>query len=126
MNETLLAEIDVRTHRGGLTNSPVVNSLIWLGALGLICYLLWWLIGYLALPAPFDKVARAIVGVRRRHWADRDNPESDGYALVKSKAPGCAPGAAVVGLVTPLPPALRAGLLHCCRWSRSQSPLGVS
>lgn len=37
--------------------------LIQLVVVGLVCYLLWWLIGYIALPAPFDKVARVIVAV---------------------------------------------------------------
>ncbi len=30
---------------------------------GLIFYLVWWFIGYIGLPAPFDKVARVIVGL---------------------------------------------------------------
>jgi hypothetical protein len=29
--------------------------------LGLLAYLLWWAIGAIGLPAPFDKVARVIV-----------------------------------------------------------------
>jgi hypothetical protein len=30
---------------------------------GLIFYLLWWFLGYIGLPAPFDKVARVIIGL---------------------------------------------------------------
>jgi hypothetical protein len=30
---------------------------------GGVCWLLWWLIGYIGLPAPFDKVARVIIAV---------------------------------------------------------------
>jgi hypothetical protein len=30
---------------------------------GLVAYLLWWLIGFVGLPAPFDKVARVVIAV---------------------------------------------------------------
>ena len=30
---------------------------------GGVCWLLWWLIGYIGLPEPFNKVARIIVAV---------------------------------------------------------------
>jgi len=41
--------------------SSLVSVLIQVIVVALICYLLWWLIGYIGLPAPFDKVARVIV-----------------------------------------------------------------
>jgi hypothetical protein len=41
----------------------LAGILLSLVIVGLICYLLWWLIGYIALPAPFDKVARVLVAV---------------------------------------------------------------
>lgn len=41
----------------------LVPLLIELVIVGLVVYLLWWLIGYIGLPAPFDKVARVIVAV---------------------------------------------------------------
>jgi len=41
----------------------LVHLLVQLIVVGLICYLVWWLIGYIGLPAPFDKVARVIVAV---------------------------------------------------------------
>jgi hypothetical protein len=37
--------------------------LVSLIVVGLVCYLLWWLIGYMALPEPFDKVARVIIAL---------------------------------------------------------------
>lgn len=30
---------------------------------GVVCYLIWWLIGYCGIPEPFNKVARVIVAV---------------------------------------------------------------
>ncbi len=43
---------------GGLL--PLLIELV---IVGLILYLLWWFIGYMGLPAPFDKVARCIVAL---------------------------------------------------------------
>jgi hypothetical protein len=43
--------------------TPWLNALIWIVVAGVIFYLLWWLLNVLALPAPFDKVARAILAV---------------------------------------------------------------
>ncbi len=51
---SLLAVLSI----GGLV--PLLINLI---VVGLIIYLLWWLIGYIGLPAPFDRVARVIVAV---------------------------------------------------------------
>ncbi len=41
----------------------MIALLIQIIIVGLVCYCLWWLIGYIGLPAPFDKVARVIVAV---------------------------------------------------------------
>lgn len=41
----------------------LVDLLILLIVGGLICYLLWWLIGFIGLPEPFNKVARVLVAV---------------------------------------------------------------
>ena len=41
----------------------LLHLLIQIIVVGLVCYLLWWLIGYVGLPAPFDKVARIVVAV---------------------------------------------------------------
>lgn len=41
----------------------LINALIWLVGLGLIAYLLWWLIGYVGLPEPINKIARAVIAL---------------------------------------------------------------
>lgn len=41
----------------------LVDALIWLIGIGLICGLFWWLVDYVALPAPFNKVAKVIVAL---------------------------------------------------------------
>lgn len=46
-----------------ISGSTLVNALVGLVIFGLIFYLLWWLIGYAGLPAPFDKVARVILAL---------------------------------------------------------------
>lgn len=46
-----------------MATGSLVALLITLVIAGLICYLLWWFVGYIGLPAPFDKVARVIVAL---------------------------------------------------------------
>ena len=41
----------------------LLHLLIQIIVVGLVCYLLWWLIGYIGLPAPFDKVARVVIAI---------------------------------------------------------------
>lgn len=41
----------------------VIHSLLYLIVIGVVFGLLWWLITYCALPAPFDKVARVVLAV---------------------------------------------------------------
>ena len=41
----------------------LLHLLIQIIIVGLVCFLLWWLIGFCGLPAPFDKVARVIVAI---------------------------------------------------------------
>lgn len=43
--------------------SGLVHFLVELVVAVLIFYLVWWLIGYMALPEPFNKVLRIIVAV---------------------------------------------------------------
>ena len=43
--------------------SILMHILLQIIIVGGICWLLWWLIGFIGLPAPFDKVARVIVAV---------------------------------------------------------------
>jgi hypothetical protein len=46
-----------------IAGAGLVSFLVTLIIVGLVCYLLWWLIGYIGLPAPFDKVARVIIAL---------------------------------------------------------------
>lgn len=41
--------------------SLLLHLLVELVVIGLVCWLLWWLIGYIGLPEPFNKVARVLV-----------------------------------------------------------------
>lgn len=43
--------------------SSLVSFIIWLMVIGLVFYLLWWLVGYVGLPEPFNKIARVIIAV---------------------------------------------------------------
>lgn len=43
--------------------SAILPIILYLIVAGLIFYLLWWLIAYVGLPAPFDKVARVVLAV---------------------------------------------------------------
>lgn len=44
-----------------ISGNAVIEALIWVIAIGLICWLVWWLISFAGLPEPFNKVARVIV-----------------------------------------------------------------
>lgn len=46
-----------------ISGSSMVNLLVTVIVVGLICWLLWWLISYIGLPAPFDKVARVLIAL---------------------------------------------------------------
>jgi ABC-type multidrug transport system permease subunit len=46
-----------------ISSSVLLSMLVTLVIGGLIFYLLWWFLGYIGLPAPFDKVARVIIGL---------------------------------------------------------------
>jgi len=43
--------------------SFLVHILIQILIVGGVCWLLWWLIGYIGLPEPFNKIARVIIAV---------------------------------------------------------------
>jgi hypothetical protein len=43
--------------------SSLVSIVISLMIIGGVCWLLWWLIGYIGLPEPFNKIARVIIAV---------------------------------------------------------------
>jgi len=46
-----------------ISGQAVINSLVWLIIVGLIFWLLFWLIGYVGLPEPFNKVAKVVLAV---------------------------------------------------------------
>ena len=41
----------------------LIGLLVQVIVVGLVCYLLWWLIGYIGLPEPFNKIARVIIAL---------------------------------------------------------------
>jgi hypothetical protein len=46
-----------------IAGSSLLSVLITLVIVGLIFWLLWWFIGYVCLPEPFNKVAKVIIGL---------------------------------------------------------------
>lgn len=46
-----------------ISGDAVIQSLLYLIVIGVVFGLLWWLIGYCSLPAPFDKVARVVLAI---------------------------------------------------------------
>lgn len=46
-----------------VTGSSLVSLLITVIVVGVICWLLWWLVSYIGLPAPFDKVCRVLIAL---------------------------------------------------------------
>lgn len=46
-----------------ISMASLVGLLITLVIAGLIFWLVWWFIAYVALPEPFNKVARVLVGL---------------------------------------------------------------
>lgn len=47
----------------GFNVDSLLTTVIYLVVLGLIVWLLFWFIGYVGLPAPFDKVARVVIAL---------------------------------------------------------------
>jgi hypothetical protein len=43
--------------------SSLTGIIIYLIVIGGICWLLWWLVGYVGLPEPFNKIARVVIAV---------------------------------------------------------------
>lgn len=46
-----------------LSGSALINSLIYLVIVALIFWVIWWFIGYVGIPEPFNKVIRVVVGL---------------------------------------------------------------
>jgi predicted tellurium resistance membrane protein TerC len=48
---------------GMINGEAAIQAVLWIIVAGVIFSLLWWLVGYCALPAPFDKVARVVLAI---------------------------------------------------------------
>jgi hypothetical protein len=46
-----------------ISGSGLIGLLVYFIVAGLIFWLLWWLISYVGLPEPFNKVARVVLAV---------------------------------------------------------------
>lgn len=60
---TMLALIAGPVFAAPMGIDGLVTLLIYIIVLGLIFWLVWWFIGYVGLPEPFNKVARVIIGL---------------------------------------------------------------
>jgi len=43
--------------------NTLIHAIIWLAVVGLIFYVLWWALGKIGLPEPFNKVATVLLVV---------------------------------------------------------------
>ncbi len=41
----------------------LISIVIYIIIIGAVCWLLWWLIGFIGVPEPFAKIARGIIAV---------------------------------------------------------------
>jgi len=41
----------------------LLSLVVYVLVIGAICWLLWWLIGFVGVPEPFSKIARGVVAV---------------------------------------------------------------
>lgn len=46
-----------------ISGSALVTAFIWIIIAALICWALWWFIGYVGLPEPFNKILRVLVAL---------------------------------------------------------------
>jgi hypothetical protein len=46
-----------------LTESNITNAIVWICCVALIIWLCYWLVGKLAIPEPFNKVAYAVIAI---------------------------------------------------------------
>lgn len=46
-----------------VSGKEVVSAVIWTIGLGLIFWLLWWLVDFAKIPEPFNRIAKVIVAV---------------------------------------------------------------
>jgi len=62
MNTLLFAALAVPM-LAAVSGGSLINAVILVIIVGVVAGLLWWLISYVALPQPFDKVARVLVAI---------------------------------------------------------------
>lgn len=55
--------ISVLPMLASVNSNDLFRALLWIVGLGLITWVLWWFIGYVGLPEPFNKVARVLVAL---------------------------------------------------------------
>lgn len=48
---------------GQFNVDSLVHALIYVVIIGLIFFVVWWFIGYVGIPEPFNKVVRVIIGL---------------------------------------------------------------
>ncbi len=58
-----LITLPVMAATTAVSTSGLIQGLVWLIVIGLIAWLLWWLVAYIGLPEPFNKVARVLIAV---------------------------------------------------------------
>lgn len=46
-----------------MSSESLIQAVIWIVGIGLVFWLLWWLISYVALPEPFAKIARVLLAL---------------------------------------------------------------
>ena len=46
-----------------VNESEITNAIVWVCVMGLVIWLLYWLIGKLAIPEPFNKIAYAVLAI---------------------------------------------------------------
>lgn len=46
-----------------ISGSAMLSLLVTIVIVGLIFWLVWWFLGYVGLPEPFNKVARVLIGL---------------------------------------------------------------
>ena len=46
-----------------MNENGIINAVVWLVCIGLIFYLLYWLIGKIGIPEPFNKIAYALLAL---------------------------------------------------------------
>jgi hypothetical protein len=46
-----------------MSEGEITHAIVWICCIGLIFYLLYWLVGKLGVPEPFNKIAYAILAI---------------------------------------------------------------